>query len=121
MKGFSALMVIGLANGLIHWQVFFVLRSAVGLSQAVSNLTAFCVATAFSFYVNALYIFEPGAPRRGYLPLTAAMAGLSYGIGAAGDTRNLPGWVALVSFSLLNLAIGYSFFRFVVFRDRHQV
>ncbi|MBT2338536.1 MULTISPECIES: GtrA family protein [Pseudomonas] len=121
MRGFSALMVIGLANGLIHWQVFFVLRSAVGLSQAVSNLMAFCVATAFSFYVNALYIFEPGAPRRGYLPLNAAMAGLSYGIGAAGDARNLPGWVALVSFSLLNLAIGYGFFRFVVFRRRDHV
>lgn len=110
MKDFSALLVIALVNGLIHWQIFFVLYGAAGLAQATSNLAAFCVAAAFSFYVNALYIFEPGESWRGYLLLNGVMGALSYVIGSIGDARNSPGWTTLVSYSLLSLAMGYGFF-----------
>ncbi len=48
-KSFLSYSLVGLANTLIHWQIFFVLRVAVGLNQATSNFTAFCVAASFSF------------------------------------------------------------------------
>lgn len=121
MKDLSALLVIALVNGLIHWQIFFVLYGAVGLAQATSNLAAFCVAAAFSLYVNTLYIFEPGESRRGYLLLNGVLGALSYGIGLIGDARHLPGWVTLVSYSLLSLALGYGFFRFKWLRGRRRV
>jgi putative flippase GtrA len=59
-KEFSTYTVIGVANTLIHWQLFYVLSTAAELSQAVSNFSAFCVAATFSFYVHALYTFEAG-------------------------------------------------------------
>ena len=76
-KGFSRYTVIGIANTVIHWQLFFVFRAAFELSQAVSNLLAFCVAASFSFYVNAIYTFAMPAswPRYGLFML--CMGGLS--------------------------------------------
>lgn len=118
MKGFSAITVIGLADALIHWQIFFVLRTAVGFDQAGSNFAAFCVAAAFSFYVNALYTIERETSVFFYLMFIAAMAAVSYGVGVMADAWSLPGLVTVVSFSLLNLLLGYCFFRFVLFRGR---
>lgn len=121
MKGSSALMVIALVNGLIHCQVFFLLYGAVGLTQATSNLTAFCVAAAFSFYVNVLFIFEPGESWRGYLLFNCAIGIASYGIGSIGDGLDLPGWETVALYFLLNLTTGYSFFRFKLLRGRQRV
>lgn len=101
MNGISALMVIALVNGLIYCQVFFLLYGAVGLTQATSNIAAFCVAAAFSLYVNAIYIFEPGESWRGYLLCCGVMGALSYGIGSVGDALRSPGWVAVASYLLL--------------------
>ncbi|SDX51414.1 MULTISPECIES: GtrA family protein [unclassified Pseudomonas] len=120
MKDFPALLVIALVNGLIHWQVFFVCYGAAGLPQATSNLAAFCVAAAFSFYLNALYIFEPGESWRGYVLLNGVMGALSYGIGSIGDAWNSPGWTTLVSYSLLSLSMGYGFFRFKWLHGHHR-
>ncbi|MFJ2320349.1 GtrA family protein [Pseudomonas sp. NPDC087817] len=117
MKEFSAISVIGLADALIHWQIFFVLRTAVGLDQAASNFAAFCVAAAFSFYVNALYTFERETSVFLYLMFIAVMGAISYGVGVMADIWRLPGLVTVVSFSLLNLLLGYGFFRFVLFRN----
>jgi putative flippase GtrA len=121
MKGFSALMVIALVNGLIHCQVFFLLYGAVGLTQANSHLAAFGVAAAFSLYVNALFIFGPQESWSGYLPLNCTMAAVSYGIGSIGDALNLSGWVAVALYFLLNLTTGYSFFWFKLLRGRQRV
>lgn len=121
MKSFSALIVIALVNGLIHCQVFFLLYGAVGLTQATSNLAAFCVAAAFSFYVNALFIFGPQQSWSGYLLLNCTMAAVSYGIGSIGDALNLPGWETVALYFLLNLTMGYSFFRFKLLRGRQRV
>jgi putative flippase GtrA len=118
MKGFSALMIIGLADGLIHWQVFFVLCSAVGLTQAASNFAAFCVAAVFSFYVNALYTFESGTCVFTYLLFIAMMGGVSFAMGSLADTFNWSGLVTVASFTGLNLLLGYVFFRFVLFRGQ---
>ncbi|NNA57098.1 MULTISPECIES: GtrA family protein [Pseudomonas] len=120
MKGFSAITVIGLADALIHWQVFFVLRSAAGLDQAASNFAAFCVAAAFSFYVNALYTFERETSIFAYLMFIGLMGAVSFGVGVIADARQLPGLVTLASFSFLNIFLGYCFFRFVLFRQQRS-
>ncbi|MFW9078281.1 GtrA family protein [Pseudomonas sp. P2757] len=119
MKGFSAILVIGLADALIHWQIFFVLCAAVGLDQAASNFAAFCVAAAFSFYVNALYTFENQTSVFAYLGFIGVMGAASFAVGHIADIYQLPGLVTVTTFSLLNLLLGYSFFRFVLFR-RHS-
>jgi putative flippase GtrA len=116
MKGFPALAVIGVADGLIHWQIFFVLCSAIGLKQAASNFAAFCVAAGFSFYVNTLYTFDARTSVSAYLLFIGLMGGLSYGIGSFADAHNLPGLLTVAVFSALNLLLGYCFFRFVLFR-----
>lgn len=113
MKDFSALTMIVLVNGLIHGEIFFLLYGAVGLTQATSNFAAFCVAAVFSFYVTALYIFEPGKSWRGYLLFHCSMGVASYGIGSIGDALSSPGWVAVALYFLLNLVTGYSLFRFL--------
>ncbi|WP_371918951.1 GtrA family protein [Pseudomonas sp. B15(2017)] len=117
-KGFSAQTAIGLGGMLIHWQIFFVLTSAVQATQSASNFAAFCIAAAFSFYMNALYTFETGTSVLAYLGFMSVMGVLSYGTGEFGDARNLPGLATVSVFSLLNLLLGYCFFRFVLFRGR---
>lgn len=119
MKGFSALMVIGIADGLIHWQIFFVLCSAAGLSQAASNFAAFCVAAAFSFYVNMLYTLDRRTSVFAYLLFIVVMGALSFAIGMLANARDLPGLLTVAVFTSVNLLLGYCFFRLVLFR-RHQ-
>ena len=116
-KGFSRYTVIGIANTVIHWQLFFVLRTAFELSQAFSNLLAFCVAASFSFYVNAIYTFAMPAswPRYGLFML--CMGGLSLGVGWLADRWRLPGLVTVLVFSLLSLVCGFLLSRWVVFRE----
>ncbi|WP_434607541.1 polysaccharide synthesis protein GtrA [Pseudomonas sp. D2-30] len=120
MNGSSALMVIALVNGLIHGQVFFLLHDAVGLVQATSNLAAFGVAAVFSFYVSGLYIFRPGESWRGYLLCNGLMGISSYAVGSMGDALYSPGWVTVAFYCLLNLAMGYSLFRFKSLRASQQ-
>ena len=115
MKGFPALTVIGIADALIHWQIFFVLCSAIGLTQAASNFGAFCVAAAFSFYVNMLYTFDSKTPVFGYLLFVGLMGGASFGIGRIADARDWNGLLTVTVFTALNLVLGYCFFRFVLF------
>ncbi|MFJ5236756.1 polysaccharide synthesis protein GtrA [Pseudomonas neuropathica] len=120
MKGFSAVTFIGIADGLIHWQIFFVLCTAVGLTQAASNFAAFCVAAMFSFYVNMLYIFESRTSVFGYLLFIVLMGGVSFGIGSIADARHWPGLMTVGVFTLANLLAGYCFFKFVLFRRQQS-
>lgn len=99
---------------------FFVLCSAAGLTQAASNFAAFCVAAAFSFYVNMLYTFDSKTPVFGYLLFMGLMGGASFGIGRIADTRDWSGLLTVTVFTALNLMLGYGFFRFVLFRG-HSV
>lgn len=117
-KGFLAYALVGLANTLIHWQVFFVLRVAVGLNQATSNFVAFCVAASFSFYANALYTFETRRSVSGYVLFLSVMGALSFIVGYLGDRWQVHGLLTVVTFSIVSLVIGFLFCRFVVFRER---
>ncbi|WP_130904030.1 GtrA family protein [Pseudomonas sp. Sample_22] len=117
-RGFSSYTVIGVANTLIHWQIFFLLSVAAGFSQAVSNLVAFCVAASFSFYMNGLYTFDSKLSVGGYLLFMAAMGALSYGVGHAGDVWRLHGLLTVALFSALSLVLGFLFSKYVVFSER---
>ncbi|WP_260959273.1 GtrA family protein [Pseudomonas citri] len=119
-KGFFSYSLIGLANTLIHWQIFFVLRVAFGFNQAMSNFVAFCVAASFSFYVNALYTFEAKTSALGYVFFLCVMGTLSLIVGYLGDLWNIHGLLTVAVFSLLSLVIGFLLSRFVVFRGHRQ-
>ncbi|AHL35729.1 sugar translocase [Pseudomonas brassicacearum] len=119
-KGFFSYSLVGLANTLIHWQIFFVLRVAFGLNQALSNFTAFCVAASFSFYVNALYTFEAKTSVLGYVLFLFVMGTLSFIVGYLGDRWHVHGLLTVAVFSLLSLVIGFLLSRFVVFRGHRQ-
>ncbi|MHA3736453.1 GtrA family protein [Pseudomonas sp. Eth.TT006] len=116
MRGASALLVTGIADGLIHWQIFFVLCCAVGLPQAASNFAGFCVAAAFSFYVNMLYTFDSRTSVGIYLLFIGVMGAFSFAVGVFADARNLPGLLTVGVFTLVHLLAGHCFFRFVLFR-----
>jgi putative flippase GtrA len=117
-KEFSIYAVIGVANTLIHWQLFYVLTTAAELSQAVSNFSAFCVAATFSFYVHALYTFEAGASVLRYLLYVFFMGGMSFVVGHYADVWKIHGLVTVGSFSLLSLVCGFFFSRFVLYGER---
>ena len=117
-EGLSSYTVIGVANTLIHWQIFFLLSVAAGWRQAVSNLAAFCVAASFSFYMNALYTFDSKLSVGGYSLFMAAMGALSYGVGYLGDLWRLHGLLTVALFSALSLVLGFLFSKYVVFGER---
>lgn len=117
-KEFSTYAVVGVANTLIHWQLFYVLNTAAGWSQAASNFSAFCVAATFSFYVHALYTFEAGASVLRYLVYVCFMGVLSGVFGHYADVWKLDGLVTVGSFSLLSLICGFFFSRFILFGER---
>lgn len=116
-KGFSSYTVIGIANTVIHWQLFFVFRAAFELSQALSNLLAFGAAATFSFYVNALYTFAMPASLGRYLVFMTCMGGLALAVGWLGDRVHLPGLVTVGVFSLLSLVCGFLLSKWLVFRE----
>jgi putative flippase GtrA len=117
-KGLSSYTVIGVANTLIHWQVFFLLSVAAGLSQALSNLAAFCVAASFSFYMNAQFTFAARSSVSGYLLFVLGMGALSLGVGYLGDVWRLHGFFTVALFSALSLVFGFLYSKYVVFRER---
>ncbi|PRA29214.1 GtrA family protein [Pseudomonas poae] len=119
-KGFSSYSVIGIANTVIHWQMFFVCRTAFELGQALSNFLAFCVAATFSFYLNALYTFAMPASLGRYLLFMSCMGGLALAVGWLADHLHLPGLVTVGVFSLLSLVCGFLLAKRIVFRERGQ-
>ncbi len=119
-KGFSSYAVIGIANTVIHWQLFFVCRTAFEFSQALSNFVAFCMAASFSFYMNTLYTFSLPASWLRYLAFMVCMGGLSLLVGALADRWHLPGLVTVAVFSALSLVCGFLLSRHVVFRERRR-
>lgn len=115
-SGFSTYALVGLANTLLHWQMFFVLRVAVGLDQSTSNLAAFCVAASFSYYLNAIYTFDATLSAMGYLVFLCLMGALSYVVGYLGDRWQIHGLLTVAAFSLLSLVLGFLLSLYVVFR-----
>lgn len=119
-KSFFTYSLVGQANTLIHWQIFFVLRVGIGLDQATSNFFAFCVAASFSFYVNALYTFEAKHSASRHVLFLSMMGVLSFIVGHLGDHWQLHGLLTVAVFSLMSLVIGFLFSRFVMFRGHRE-
>ena len=117
-KGFSSCTVIGVANTLIHWQIFFVLTTAAELNQAISNFLAFCVATSFSSFLNVLYTFDAKVSVVRYLFFIGFMGALSLGVGRFADLWRLHGLVTVATYSILSLVCGFFLSKFVVYRER---
>ncbi|RON18283.1 sugar translocase [Pseudomonas brassicacearum] len=117
-KEFSTFAVVGVANTVIHWQLFYVLNTAAGFSQAASNVMGFSVAAMFSFYVHSLYTFEAGASVLRYLLYIFFMGVMSFVVGHFADIWKLHGLVTVASFSALSLICGIIFSRFILFHER---
>jgi len=119
-KGFSRYTAIGIANTVIHWQLFFVFRVVFELNQAASNFFAFCAAASFSFYLNAIYTFAMPVSLPRYALFMLCMGGVSLAVGWLADRWRLPGLVTVVAFSLVSLVCGFLLSKWVVFRERGQ-
>jgi putative flippase GtrA len=117
---FFTYSLVGLANTLVHWQIFFVLRVAIGLDQSISNLAAFGIAASFSYYLNAFYTFEAKTSLTGYVFFLCVMGALSFIVGYLGDRWQVHGLLIVTVFSLLSLVFGFLLSRFVVFRG-HRI
>lgn len=115
-QGFASYTVIGIANTVIHWQVFFILRTAFDLSQAASNGLAFCVAASFSFYANTLYTFAKRASAGRFAMFMVCMGSLSLAVGRLADHWQLPGLVTVAVFSLTSLVLGFLISKVLIFR-----
>jgi putative flippase GtrA len=114
---FATYAVIGIANSVIHWQLFFISRNAFELSQALSNFLAFCAAASFSFYANSLYTFEANASMARYLVFMASVGAISLGIGALADHWQWPGLVTLTMFSGISLIVGFLISKWLIYRE----
>lgn len=112
---FSRYTLIGVANTLIHWQLFFILHAAVGLRQAYSNVLAFCAAASFSFVVNARFTFAATPSFKRYGAFMTCLGGLSVLTGWLADRWKLPALLTPVVFSLISLCGGYVLSRWLVF------
>ena len=117
-KEFSTYAVVGVVNTLIHWQLFYVLTTAAEWSQAVSNVSAFCVAATFSLYVHTLYTFDAKYSVLRYLVYLCFMGVTSFVVGHFADVWKIHGLVTVASFSLLSLICGLLFSRFFLFGER---
>lgn len=90
----------------------------MGFSQALSNLTAFCLAVSVSFYANAHYTFKARATGSRYLLFVGFMGLLSLGVGYAADRLRLPGLITLIVFSAISLVCGFFYSKCFIFRER---
>jgi len=109
---------VGVLNTALHWGVFFLLVAAFGIVTSWANLLAFIVAVTFSFFMNARFTFNANATGKRYFLFVIFMALLSFGIGKLTDDVGWPPLVALISFSLLSLVLGFLYSRFIVFADK---
>ena len=116
LKIFSRYVSIGVLNTAIHWAVFLCLIMWLGVSQAVANFIAFCVAVTFSFFANSKWTFKAEATFIRYIIFVVFMGFIAIATGWLADELNIPGLVTLVVFSLISLVLGFVYSRYVVFR-----
>ncbi|GKX50976.1 GtrA family protein [Budvicia aquatica] len=117
LKLFTKYLSIGVINTLIHWAIFAVLVYLLSMSQAVSNLLAFCAAVTFSFFANARFTFKAKATSSRYLIFVGFMGALSLIIGWMADKSKLSPIFTLIVFSAISLVCGFLYSKFVVFRS----
>jgi putative flippase GtrA len=120
LKIFTRYTTVGVLNTAVHWSVFLVFFYLIGLGQAFSNFGAFCIAVTVSFFANAKYTFKEKTTSKKYLAYVSFMGALSAVIGTTSDKLNIPPLVTLVLFSIISLAVGFSYSKLIIFRNNAQ-
>lgn len=115
LPSFLSYTLVGVLNTLVHWLVFLGLVYSGALPQATANLLAFLCAVTFSFFVNARVTFRSHASPGRYVAYVVFMGGLSYAVGAVGQSISAPPLLTLVLFSAVSLGLGFLFSRYLVF------
>ncbi|HAU5602564.1 TPA: GtrA family protein [Citrobacter koseri] len=117
LKLFSRYVSVGVVNTAIHWLCFVGLLHFFGASQAISNVTAFCVAVTFSFFANAKFTFNSQATTGRYIAFVVFMGVMAMLTGLIADQLKAPPILTLVAFSAFSLIAGFIYSKFIVFRD----
>lgn len=117
LKLFSRYVSVGVLNTAIHWLCFGAMFSLAGLSQAISNLIAFCVAVTFSFFINAKWTFKSKATTGRYVAFVVFMGAMAALTGYIADRLHAPALITLIAFSAFSLVAGFIYSKFIVFRD----
>lgn len=113
---FFKYLSIGVLNTLLHWCVFLLLLSLLDFRQGAANFLAFLVAVTFSFCMNAKFTFNKRPTGIRYFLFIVFMGVLSYFIGYIAQYFNFYPIITLVSFSCINLVLGYFYSKLIVFR-----
>jgi len=114
---FIGYLSVGVINTLIHWCSFALFYNLIKTDQALSNLSAFCIAVTFSFFANTKYIFNTSASTIRYLLYIAIMGTLSVVVGASADKLMLQPIITLIVFSALSLICGFLYFKTLLFKQ----
>lgn len=107
---------IGVVNTALHWLIFGLCFTLLNLNQSTANLTAFLVAVTFSFFMNAKFTFNQAPTGLKYILFTVFMGFLSYITGLISDKLSLHPILTLLSFSIISLAFGYLYSKWIVFK-----
>nr|AEP25480.1 undecaprenol-pyrophosphate-glucose translocase [Yersinia pseudotuberculosis] len=116
IKLFAKYLSVGVINTFLHWVVFGTLVYIAGISQAIANLVAFCIAVTFSFFANANFTFKKKATGSRYIAFVAFVGVLSYLTGYFADKFNSLPIVTLVVFSATSLVFGFLYSKLFVFK-----
>jgi len=117
LKLFSRYVSVGVLNTALHWLCFGALLHFFGVSQAIANVLAFCIAVTFSFFANAKWTFKSQATSGRYLAFVLFMGIMAGLTGYFADTVGAPPVVTLIAFSGFSLVAGFIYSKFIVFRD----
>jgi putative flippase GtrA len=104
-------------NTALHWICFGVLLHFFGVSQAVANVIAFCIAVTFSFFANAKWTFKSKATSGRYIAFVLFMGIMAALTGHVADELGAPPVSTLVAFSAFSLIAGFIYSKFIIFRD----
>ncbi|WP_342324202.1 GtrA family protein [Kosakonia sp. BYX6] len=117
LRLFTTYASIGLLNTALHWVIFSLCVYGLDTSQALANFAGFVAAVSFSFFANARYTFKTSASTRRYIMYVGFMGVLSALVGWAADRSGMPPIATLVIFSTISLVCGFTYSKFIVFRD----
>ncbi|KOC88996.1 GtrA family protein [Winslowiella iniecta] len=116
-KLFARYASVGVVNTAIHWLAFSVIMHTAGVSQTLSNLSAFCIAVTFSFFANARWTFDSETTSFRYMLYVLFMGSMAAFVGWLADKCELPALFTLVVFSGVSLVCGFFYSKYIIFRE----
>lgn len=117
LKLFSRYISVGVLNTAIHWVCFGILFHFFDVSQALSNIAAFCVAVTFSFFANAKWTFNSQATLGRYIAFVLFMGVMAGVVGYIADRLSTPPLITLIVFSGFSLVAGFIYSKLIVFKS----